>query len=221
MSQFANLPQIGTLTLEHTFYEYGEPILFVCTDQAANRYLCSCCRLSEEWLIAKTCPEDLIEIIDDKLAFSDVFHNQRSSLFFLKWDGDKFSLSNNVPADAYPDVDSYLELPADCTAEYRNMLESHSSDCSAWESPSYFAKLTLPSITTKCEGLVELRTCTDFAASLLGHVQAHTLADTNWICSAYEKQILKIPSAAVIEQESQKIGAEQSALLGGFLRCAA
>jgi len=67
MSQFANLPQIGTLMLEHTFYEYGEPVLFVCTDQTANRYLCSCCRLSEEWLIAKTCPADLIDVIDDRL----------------------------------------------------------------------------------------------------------------------------------------------------------
>lgn len=125
MKQFANLPQIGTLTLENTFYDYGEPVLFVCTDQKANRYLCSCCRLSEEWLIAKTCPTDLIDVIDDRLAFSDIFYSRNSSLFFVVWDGNKFSLSDNVPVDAYPNKDCYLELPADSTAEYRNILESY------------------------------------------------------------------------------------------------
>jgi len=235
MSQFANLPQIGTLMLEHTFYEYGEPVLFVCTDQTANRYLCSCCRLSEEWLIAKTCPADLIDVIDDRLAFSEIFYKRNSALFFLVWDGDKFTLSDNVPVDAYPDKDSYLELPTDSTAEYRSILKSHSPSC-FWESPSYStgvaftpplsksaaAKFSIACPDVKSEDIsVDLRMSAVFMESLLGYARAHTLADTNCVCDAYEKQMLKIPSPTVTEQELQEKRAEQTVILSGFLRCAA
>lgn len=221
MSQFANLPQIGTLTLEHTFYEYGEPVLFVCTDQAANRYLCSCCRLSEEWLIAKTCPKDLIDVIDDALAFSDIFYSKHSSLFFLTWDGDKFSLSNNVPADAYPDVGSYLELPADTTAEYRNMLESYNT---FWNSPQYFAEVTLPSTLSKSEAHtvnVELRMSAVFKGSLSGYVRAHTLAASNVVYHEGDKRMFKISSTTVAEQSQWKSKVEQTVSLSGFMNSAA
>ena len=56
---------IPGLILEHAFYEYSEPILFVCRDYDWNRYLCSCCKLSEEWVLSKVSVSDLLSLVDN------------------------------------------------------------------------------------------------------------------------------------------------------------
>ena len=65
---FKNIPYVGDMTLEYVFYAYDEPILFVCTDIQGTRYLCSCCKLSEEWAVAQVTEKALLEMLDELAA---------------------------------------------------------------------------------------------------------------------------------------------------------
>ena len=70
---FENIQGIGGLALEYVFYEYEEPILFSCTDSRGGRYLCACCRLSENWLIGRVSNQQLIDMMEKKTTLADVF----------------------------------------------------------------------------------------------------------------------------------------------------
>ena len=66
-------PALGKLTREHIFYQMGlYPILFVCKDGNKNRYLCSCCRLGEEWIINQVSENALVAFIEDKITIREV-----------------------------------------------------------------------------------------------------------------------------------------------------
>ena len=67
---FDNVMQIGKLYLEHIFYEFeSEPILFSCTDEDKNLYLCLCSeiRYTKRWIISKCNINTLRELIDEKI----------------------------------------------------------------------------------------------------------------------------------------------------------
>lgn len=107
---FENLPQVGDLKLEKVFYEYnGEPILFVCLDTHGIRYLCSCCRLSEMWLITQVSIEQLIDMMDDKIYLRDMFQIGIEPLL-VKWDGETITSSCEIPKEAYPQANVFLDL---------------------------------------------------------------------------------------------------------------
>ena len=85
---FSHVPNIGDLNLEHTFYRYEEPILFVCVDILGNRYLCSCCQLSECWIICQVREIDLIAMIENKISLNNMFRSTNSKALFLSWNGE-------------------------------------------------------------------------------------------------------------------------------------
>lgn len=120
---FTDIPNIGDLSLEHVFYEYEEPILFVCTDAAGKRYLCSCCRLSENWIIRQTDEAALINMIDNRISLDAMFRFHDSKTLFLSWDGEAMHYSSDIPENAYPKSGSFLNLSKDKTNQYRNGLE--------------------------------------------------------------------------------------------------
>lgn len=119
---FENIPNIGDLTLEHIFYEYGEPILFVCRGTNHKRYLCSCCKLSEKWILSQVSEEELIQLIDDSISIRSLFESCTKSPFMLYWDGVLLSVQfDGVIPELLPDA-KQLELPESETNEYRKFL---------------------------------------------------------------------------------------------------
>lgn len=70
---FIDIPSIGSLRIEHVFYEYEEPVLFVCLDQDNNRYLCSCSRVAEQWILSAITDSQLLEIMNRTLAIDKFF----------------------------------------------------------------------------------------------------------------------------------------------------
>lgn len=84
---FKDIPGIGSLKIEYVFYECGEPTLFVCIDSGENRYLCACCRLGEEWLVARVSKDALVRMIDDKVTLDRMFKEETIALFALIWNG--------------------------------------------------------------------------------------------------------------------------------------
>lgn len=117
-----NIPNFGKLELEHTFYSYGEPILFVCRAKENTRFLCSCCKLSEEWILVRVSEADLIKLIDETITIRNIFVNCGEPPFMLSWNGSGFQLSiGEVPEELLPD-DEFLELSSEGTATYRKSL---------------------------------------------------------------------------------------------------
>lgn len=117
-----NIPNFGKLELEHTFYGYGEPILFVCRGIEDTRFLCSCCKLSEEWVLVQVSEANLIKLIDETVTIRNIFVNCGESPFMLFWNGAEFRLSiGEVPEELFPD-DEFLELSSEETAAYRKSL---------------------------------------------------------------------------------------------------
>lgn len=120
---FPDVPNLGDFCLEHVFYEYEEPVLFVCIDQRENRYLCSCSRLSEQWLVGRITNEQLLEIIDKSLAV-DSFFRTCGFTFCVHWDGENLRYTSDLPADAFPRTNSFLRLSSEQTREYRRMVQA-------------------------------------------------------------------------------------------------
>lgn len=119
---FENTPNIGDLGLEHIFYEYGEPILFVCLGSNNKRYLCSCCKLSERWILSQVSEEELIQLIDNSISIRSLFESRTQSPFMLSWDGVSLSTKfDNIIPELLPDAKP-LELPKNETDEYREFL---------------------------------------------------------------------------------------------------
>ena len=119
---FENTPNIGNLHLEHIFYEYGEPILFVCCGSNNKRYLCSCCKLSERWILSQVSEEELIQLIDNSISIRSLFEFRTHSLFMVSWDGVALSAEfDNIIPELLPDAKP-LELPKSETDKYREFL---------------------------------------------------------------------------------------------------
>jgi len=124
MEKYFELPHVGDLYLEHTFYELdGEEVLFVCQDEKGNRYLCSCCRLGEKWVIGKVQRAALLSLIDDVITIREVFEKNCDSTFLVGWDGRTFSLTSDFPCSLLPRVGAKLELEKERHGGYRKTIE--------------------------------------------------------------------------------------------------
>ena len=131
MEKIFNLPYVGDLFLEHAFYMLDdEPILFVCKGTGGIRYLCSCCRLYEKWVIGQVTETELIALIDDRVSIRDVFENCDTK-FLIRWDGEKFELDGDVHDNLLPKTGALLELDREkCGAYRRNLVK----DRRQWQS---------------------------------------------------------------------------------------
>ena len=124
---FDNIPLIGNLKLEHTFYEYDEPILFVCIDNSGNRYLCSCTRLGEQWLIGRITVPRLISMIEKSLTLEEAFL-QCDPLFCLQWDGKQLIRLPEISKNAFPRKGAKLRLSKDALSDYYCRLHGESTN---------------------------------------------------------------------------------------------
>lgn len=73
---FDNAADIGTLYLEHIFYEFeSEPILFMCTDDMKNMYLCLCSEIRhvQKWILVPCSILQLKSLIEEEKDILSVF----------------------------------------------------------------------------------------------------------------------------------------------------
>lgn len=124
MREYFNLPEIGALNIEHVFYKLdNQPILFICRDIANQYYLCSCCRMYEEWVVGQTSESVLLDLIDDTITIRGIFENHCDMVVFVTWDGHEFSIDPEIPKDAYPKEGEFLELDYERAGEYYKKLK--------------------------------------------------------------------------------------------------
>lgn len=67
---FKNVIEIGNLSLDCVFFEFeSEPIIFTCTDNKNNLFLCLCSeiRYGQKWIVSKCEIKTLKALIDEKI----------------------------------------------------------------------------------------------------------------------------------------------------------
>lgn len=114
---FSNVKELGDLYLEHEFYNYDEPILFTCVDQKETRYLCSCCHLGSQWVLGKTTPDILMAMIEDKITLHKAFQ-ESNPCYFLQRVDTGYSITRDIPCDAFPIEGEYLDLEDERTGTF-------------------------------------------------------------------------------------------------------
>ena len=113
-----NLPYIGVLTLEHTFYHYDEPVLFTGKDKNGRRYLCSCCKLSERWVVTTVTVPALLAFIDNRITIREMFEWTEEFRFTIDRGKARDSVTLDIVPELLPKMGAKLELPTEGTTEY-------------------------------------------------------------------------------------------------------
>lgn len=73
---FDNVIKIGKLYLEYIFCEFeNEPILFLCSDEAKNLYICLCSdiRYVQKWIIVECSMNTLKSLINEEIDIASAF----------------------------------------------------------------------------------------------------------------------------------------------------
>ncbi len=124
------LPELGELTVEHSFYLLdGEPILFVCKNANEQRFLCSCYQMGTGWVIGNVRESDLIDLIDDQISIREVFEHCCAVKFAVSWDENNFVVNPDVSNDILPRKGALLELNNEKSGCYRE-------GCSCYKKPT-------------------------------------------------------------------------------------
>jgi hypothetical protein len=122
---FENIEPVGSLTINRVIFETTYPILFTCTNEKKELFLCVCCRhdsTERKWLIAKTDPTTMISMLKDELAVRDAFlkHPEvRLTVRCLNTDGilqvtqDDGQDWNEQTSKSLPDAGEYLNADRD------------------------------------------------------------------------------------------------------------
>lgn len=118
---FQHVPVLDNLYLEHEFYSYDEPILFTCIDEGGTRYLCSCCYLGSQWVLAEMTSELLVAMIENTVTLRETFQKGKVC-YFLQLLGTGYSITEDIPDDAFPREGEYLDLEDERTGAFYGAL---------------------------------------------------------------------------------------------------
>lgn len=119
---FKKVRGYGDLMMEFDFFSYnGQPILFVCKNEAGERFLCSCCKLSYEWVITPVTMAEIQKLLDGDIAIRDVFVKPNKTIF-ATWTGSALYQSYYIPDDALPEKNFYLTSCAEANRDYRKLI---------------------------------------------------------------------------------------------------
>lgn len=122
-----------TLYMDMVFVEMLHPILFSCTDDNGNYYICSCCRRdgeAQEWIIAPTACEKLIELLTDKITIRQIFEKCNGIGYVAMLRAGESepivykTAVNDMPADMLPTPQYYMEADAGEFDEEINALKN-------------------------------------------------------------------------------------------------
>ena len=117
---FKNLPYIGNLYLQSIYLFFEEPILFLCTDEKANKFLCLCSEFREEyrWIVVETNNSILKKMIMNEIPAYEVFEKSQGKKYLITWNGNNgenenitYLNFNEIPDLDLPEKDALLDIP--------------------------------------------------------------------------------------------------------------
>jgi hypothetical protein len=108
MKEFITTEETGTLFIERILFEAYYPILFSCTNEKKETFICVCsqnCADSKKWLIGKTEPISIIKMLRNELTVRDLFQKHTSCKIFAEY---KNKEMNYIFVDDWEDDNVYL-----------------------------------------------------------------------------------------------------------------
>ena len=114
---FNDVPNIGDLSLEKVLFSFESiPIVFICTNETNEKFLCLCNDVIEEecWMISKISVSKLLDILYDKITVFNAFktsdhdiiiatQNQNNLIYEVK-------TFDEIDALDLPDENEFLEM---------------------------------------------------------------------------------------------------------------
>lgn len=138
MEDFMEVGELGRLKIDKIIFESFYPILFTCVNEKQQLFLCVCCQANEEgkkWLITRTTPQIMIDILTDRLTLREAFCKIKDIQYTVLHNSNKIKIINGDKNDwdyeksyILPDKDEYLEAEEgefdEEIAYYQEILES-------------------------------------------------------------------------------------------------
>lgn len=108
---FKELPYLGTLYWQATYIYFDEPILFLCTNERREKFLCLCAENRDEyrWIITEVCRTALVRMIRNETTAYEAFQRSGNWKYVIRWTGDE-NARENVARVKFDDI-SELDLP--------------------------------------------------------------------------------------------------------------
>ena len=138
MEDFMEVGELGRLKIDKIIFESFYPILFTCVNEKQQLFLCVCCQANEEgkkWLITRTTPQIMIDILTDRLTLREAFCKIKDIQYTVLHNSNKIKIINGDKNDwdyeksyILPDKDEYLEAEEgefdEEIAYYQEILDS-------------------------------------------------------------------------------------------------
>lgn len=134
MKEFLEIKNIGKLNIDKILFEGAYPILFTCINEKNEIFLCLCCQSNEngkKWLITKTTPEIIINILKDKLTLRCAFVEYPSTQISVLYSNNELQYSYNNREDwnydnsrCLPDKNEYMNAEV---GEFDEEIEYYTS----------------------------------------------------------------------------------------------
>ena len=123
MKKFITIDILGTLVIDKVLIESYCPILFTCINEKKELFLCTCCQDNSDgkkWLITKTTPDIIIDILKDRITLRRAFLVYKDVQFTVFLNSEGLSILENYNDDwdyetsiYLPDKDEYMEVEQD------------------------------------------------------------------------------------------------------------
>ena len=123
MSPIFDFPEIGKLKIDKVLFESFYPILFTCTNNKNELYLCVCCTRKEQlqiWLLTKTTPAVVIDLLENNITMRDAFFAVEYDRYTIIYQGNNRTIKIND--SEYWDKECSIYLPT--KGEYMDAEEN-------------------------------------------------------------------------------------------------
>lgn len=122
---FKDVPATGDLHVEQVLEAHHVLLLFICLDDAGNRYLCTCydTHESQKWLVSPVTNTALIALIRDETTILDAFKTSREPSLQITMD---YATRQDAYSRLEPDSHELKELHGQLTAldDYLHIRDS-------------------------------------------------------------------------------------------------
>lgn len=119
MKDFMTIDGLGNLKIDVVLFESYYPILFTCINEKKELFLCVCCQSnsqSRKWMITKTTPKVVIEMLNNKIMLRKAFLEFPKIQITVFEQGGIISIIKNDEAEwdydsskSLPDKDEYMD----------------------------------------------------------------------------------------------------------------
>lgn len=116
MRKFVDAKKYGILYIDKILFESAYPIIFTAKNQKEELFLCVCCQGNEKgfkWLVGKTDPVSIIDMLQDKITVRDVLLKKSFGKISVDYDKEGYRVdfcNSDWDDNSYylPKKDSYM-----------------------------------------------------------------------------------------------------------------